>query len=353
METTARIKSMEEVGEDAWERFIGRHPLSAVYHHAAWHRVVEKTYGYKSKYCVIGNGEIEAALPFVPVRGLSMKTRLVSYPFSDACDPLVSGKEDMAAIIGTVEDFRAAQGITSAELRTYRLAEAVPGATPGGPAKYCNFVLDLGGNAKDLFRSFHKDCVQRAIRKAQNSSVEVVEGATLDDMKEFYRLHTATRKRLGVPVQPFRFFKNLWEILYPLKIASLLLARADGVNIAGVVQLKFKESVYYKFAASDRGSIAKKPNHLIIWKMVEDAIREGYRYLDFGRTYVGDSGLMQWKARWGAARKDLTYVYPAGCGENSFHREDSRTNGVLSNILRNMPCFVVRASGEVFYRFLA
>ena len=105
--------------------------------------------------------------------------------------------------------------------------------------------------------------------------MEVVEGKTAADMGEFYRLHTATRKRLGVPVQPFRFFRNLWEILQPPGIASLLLARDGGKTIAGIVQLKFKDTVYYKFAASDRRSLAKNPNHLIIWRMIEDAQRDG------------------------------------------------------------------------------
>jgi len=344
---------MEQIGAAKWRRFIEDHPLASVYHHDGWHTVIEKTYGYKADYCVVyGEGRIEAALPFVRVSGL-LKSRLVAYPYSDACDPLVTDSRSLGAVMQKLEELRAAQRIPSAELRTYRLMDYLLDSPFSGDATYCNYVLDLSPDAGKLFRSFHKDCVQRAIKKAQRSSVEVTEGTAAADLKAFYRLHTDTRRRLGAPVQPFRFFKNLWEILHPAGVVSLLLARENGQSIAGVVQLKFKDTVYYKFAASDRRRLANKPNHLIIWRMIEDAQREGYRYLDFGRTFSGDGGLMQWKARWGAARHDFRYVYPADAGGNKLNREGNRVNMVLSGILKRLPAFMIRASGELFYRYLA
>jgi lipid II:glycine glycyltransferase (peptidoglycan interpeptide bridge formation enzyme) len=136
-------------------------------------------------------------------------------------------------------------------------------------------------------------------------------------------------------------------------MVSVLLARERGHAIAGIVQLRFRDRVYYKFAASERESLAKNPNHLLIWRMIQDAARGGYRFLDFGRTYVGDAGLMQWKSRWGARREDFAYVYPMRPGAGRLSREGTRANAVLGGILRRMPCFMVRASGELLYRYLA
>jgi lipid II:glycine glycyltransferase (peptidoglycan interpeptide bridge formation enzyme) len=351
---TASIKSLEQIGAEAWDRFIERHPLAGVYHHAGWHETIERTYGYKGSYCIIeGANDIEAALPFVLVNNPPLKKRLVSYPYSDACDPLVKSGEELRAITEKMEEYRTARGARSTEIRTYRLFEKVPHGIPAGAPRYHNYVLDLRKDTKALFRSFHRDCVQRAIKKAKASSVEVVEAQTFDDMKDFYRLHISTRKRLGVPVQPFRFFRNLWETLHPLKMVSLLVAREQGRAIAGVVQLKFKDSVYYKFAAADRQFLAKRPNHLIIWSMIQNAVEEGFSYLDFGRTYVGDEGLMQWKMRWGTEQKDFNYLYPSDSGGNRFNQQGAAANAILNGVLQKMPCFVVRLSGELFYRYLA
>lgn len=348
------IKDIEQIGAGAWDRFIEQHPLGNIYHHSQWHRVIESTYGYRGSYCIIGSGsEIDGGLPFVLVNNPPLRKRLVSYPYSDVCDPLVKQREDLEAILGKIEEHLKVMAVRSAEIRTGRLAEQFSDMGSMADSSYCNFVLTLDQDKEKLFHSFHKNCVQCGIRKAQNYRLEVVEGKDVNDMKQFYRLHVGTRKRHGVPPQPFRFFRNLWDILYPRNMVSLLLARTGGMPIAGVVLLKFKDCVYYKFAAGERRSLFKRPNHLLIWKIIEGAVQEGYRYLDFGRTFAGDRGLMQWKARWGAIPKSFQYLYLLDPGGSHFNHQGSRANMILSSLLKKMPSFVVRMSGELFYRYLA
>lgn len=350
----AGIESLEQIGTDRWNRFVEGHPLGSVYHHAGWHEAIERTYGHKGSYCVLGGSSgIAAALPFVMVRNPPLKRRVVSYPYSDACDPLVGNEEELRAITLEMEEYRKARGAKSIEIRTHRLFEKVPEAMKEEAPRYFNFVLDLRKDEERLLRSFHRDCVQRAIKKAKASSIQVVEGESFDDMKDFYGLHVSTRKRLGVPVQPFLFFKNLWEILRPLKMISVFVAKEHGAAIAGVVQLRFRDTVYYKFAAADSRYLGRKPNHLIIWRMIQRAREEGLGCLDFGRTYVGDAGLMQWKSRWGTEQKSLVYIHPADDGKSRFNQEGNRTNMILNGIIRKMPCFAVRLSGQLFYRYLA
>ncbi len=346
------IRDIEQIGEDVWNDFVERHPLGTVYHHSAWHRVIEDTYGYRGSYCTIEeDGRLAAGLPFVLIHNLPLRRRLVSYPYSDTCDPLVHGPEELEAIMRVVRGYAASRRIGSAEIRTGRLSGSLYRAQ--GDSRYCNFVLALDAGKEKLFRSFHKNCVQRGIRKAESSRLEVVEGKDVADMKRFYDLHVGTRKRHGVPPQPFRFFRNLWVIFHPRKMISLLFARTNGVDAAAVISLRFKDSVYYKFAAGEKLFFHKRPNHLLIWRLIEKAVSDGYRYLDFGRTFTGDRGLMQWKRRWGAVPARFEYVYPFDNTGGRFNQQGSRINRILSGILRNMPCFIVRMSGELFYRYLA
>ncbi len=58
------------------------------------------------------------------------------------------------------------------------------------------------------------------------------------DLKKFYFIHAATRKRQGFPIQPYRFFKNMWKILYPQGYFTLLLAELNQTKIAGIVLFK-------------------------------------------------------------------------------------------------------------------
>ncbi len=350
----AGVKDIRQVGAEAWDRFVERHALGNVYHCSKWHEVIEKTYGYRASYCTLERGgEIVAALPFVLVHNLLTRNRLVSYPFSDACDPLVQDNAELEALIGAVEEYRNRRHVRSAEIRTYRLPGKVPGFVLDGSPKYCDFVLTLNGDCQQIFRSFHRNCIQRGIRKAQYYRVEIVEGKTFDDMRTFYDLHIRTRKRHGVPPQPLRFFRNLWDTFSSPGMLSVLLARINGVAVAGVVTLKFKDTVYYKFAAAEKRYLVKRPNHLLLWRIIENAIGEGYRYLDLGRTFVEDAGLMRWKARWGALPRSLEYLNPVDCIESRFTQQGNQTNTWLSGMLKRMPCCAVRMSGELFYRYLA
>ncbi len=348
------VKHIGQVGAEAWDGFVEQHALGNLYHWSKWHEVIEKTYGYKGSYCTVEDGNhIVAALPFVLVHNLLSRRRLVSYPFSDTCDPLVDDGEQMEVLIGAIEQYREDRGVRSAEIRTYRLSRKVPGFALDGLPRYCNFVLRMDDTPQNIFRSFHKNCIQRGIRKARYYRIEIVEGKTFDDMRVFYDLHIGTRKRHGTPPQPLRFFRNLWSTLYPSGRLSVLLAWAKGIPLAGAVTLKFKDTVYYKFAAAEKRYMIKRPNHLLLWKIIEDAVAEGYRYLDLGRTFIEDAGLMRWKARWGAFPKRLEYLNPIDCVESRLTQQGNRTNMLLSEIVKRMPCSAVRLSGELFYRYLA
>lgn len=350
----AGVKHIGQVGAEVWDGFVDQHALGNLYHSSKWHEVIEKTYGYTGSYCTVEEGNhIVAALPFVLVRNLLSRRRLVSYPFSDTCDPLVEDGEQLEALIGAIEQYREDRHVRSAEIRTYRLSRKLPGFALDGPPRYCNFVLRLDDNPQNIFRSFHKNCIQRGIRKAGYYHIEITEGKTFDDMRTFYDLHIHTRKRHGTPPQPLRFFRNLWNTFYPSKELAVLLAWARGIPLAGVITLRFKDTVYYKFAAAEKRYMVKRPNHLLLWRIIEDAMAEGYRYLDLGRTFVKDTGLMRWKARWGALPRRLDYVNPVDCIESRFTQQGTRTNTLLGNIVKNMPCCAVRLTGELFYRYLA
>ena len=62
---------------------------------------------------------------------------------------------------------------------------------------------------------------------------------------------------------------------------------------------------------------------------------------------------MQWKARWGAQRRDLPVRLPAEAAGIRLNQEGNWANSILSDILKRMPAFMVRASGELFYQYLA
>jgi hypothetical protein len=123
----------------------------------------------------------------------------------------------------------------------------------------------------------------------------------------FYGLHVRNRRRLGVPVQPRRFFRMLWENLIETGLGLLLIAEAAGRPVAAAVVLAWNGTMIGKFIASDEQAWSLRPNNLPVWRAVQVASERGCRWFDFGRTDAANSGLRAYKQSWGAVEEPLVY----------------------------------------------
>lgn len=343
---------MEEIGRENWLSFISSR-RSTIYHHPAWHRVIELTYGIKPIYVVMsdGAGGLRAAVPGAVVRGMSGAKRFVSFPFSDVCGPVANGPEETDRIAQAISSGNGLgkKDWSQTELRTE------DGVEPDGYSAYQGYtghVLRIGRPIDDIFASFHRDCVQRRIRKAFRSGLEVYEGASVEDMRDFYGLHLMTRKRLGAPVQPFSFFRNLWNTLNPEGLISVLIVKTGKKAVAGTVLLKFRQRVTYKFGASDEDYMNLGGNQLVIWTGIKKACDEGFIEFDFGRSFAGNCGLNDYKARWGAEEVRLNYLY-SPCRNPGVKDEGGRCATFANAVFRSLPRFSNRLIGRLFYKYLA
>lgn len=336
---------IDGAGHDRWLSFIGSHPLASVFHHPAWHEVIEKTYGIRARYLLkTENGMIISALPYARVKNIFGRPRLVSFPFSDSCDPLTR------------------EGSTVAELLKGSLAEDAPNIEiradssdiDGFPAacSYVNSVLRLEGGQDRVYAALHNDCVRRMIKKAERKCVRVVEG--LDDhmMREYYTLHALTRKRQGSPVQPLSFFKNIVDVFKESGLARVYLAGQARGFTAGIIILRFKDTAFYKFGASLSEYSSTGHNQLLMWTAIKDSIDSGLKYFDFGRTFQGDAGLLEYKSRWGAVKRQMRYAYYP----EPFKRlndEDSLAKKLAKDIFRWIPAGSNMCLGRFIYKYLA
>lgn len=349
---TFSARSLDAIGEENWLSFISAR-RSTIYHHPRWHRAIEMTYGIKPLYVVMtdGTGVIKAAVPGAVVRAVTGAKRFVSFPFSDVCGPVADGPHEFGLIAGALSTGNGLpeKSWTQSELRT-----------ENGPATeryseyqgYRGHILKLGRPIDDVFESFHKDCVQRRISKAFRAGLEVYEGSSITDMRDFYGLHLMTRKKIGAPVQPFSFFRNLWELLKPEGHVSVLIVKKGKTPVSGVVMLKYAKRATYKFGASDENFLNLGGNQLALWTAIKKASVEGYLEFDFGRSFSGNRGLNDFKSRWGADEVKLSYLYSP---EKNIGLKDEggRFGRIASAVFSSIPPISNRLIGRLFYKYLA
>jgi lipid II:glycine glycyltransferase (peptidoglycan interpeptide bridge formation enzyme) len=166
-------------------------------------------------------------------------------------------------------------------------------------------------------------------------------------LRDFYHLHTLTRRRQGIPVQPWGFFTSLKRNIIDQGLGFLLLAYSGDSCIAATLYLHWGKTLTYKFGASNSIGQKLRANHFLFWTAIRWGCENGFEILDFGRSANSNQGLKDFKARWGADEVPLSYSFlPSGPQNDS-----SQKYMAIANVLiRNSPVWVSRILGKVLYK---
>ncbi|NLF50757.1 MAG: peptidoglycan bridge formation glycyltransferase FemA/FemB family protein [Leptolinea sp.] len=327
-----------------WLDFIQSHPNAMIFHHPNWMKNLEDTYQYKTFVAVLedtGN-KITAGVPMAEVNSRLTGNRWVSLPFSDYCIPLSYRAEDIEILTDGLINIKHEAGIPRIELRwEYPPRPEITTSSQN--------VFHIGSfhrkTEEELLAQFNKK-VRYSIRTTIERGVRVEEGTSEDSLREFYRLHSFTRRRHGVPVQPWKYFTNLGKNVLEKGFGGVLLAYLGKDCIAGLVYLKYGQTVTIKYSASGDVDLTNlHPNYLLNWETIRRGNAAGYQRYDFGRSDINNSGLRNFKNQWKYEEKPLTYSY-LGCEP----REESRFMDLAAIVLRRSPMWVSQIIGELLYR---
>jgi CelD/BcsL family acetyltransferase involved in cellulose biosynthesis len=157
----------------------------------------------------------------------------------------------------------------------------------------------------------------------------------------------------AVPPRAFRFFRALWHRLRPPGVLRLLLAEQGARLIAGSIFLSLASTVHYAFNGSRREDFALRPNDAILWQAIHDAADEGRGRFDLGEVVGDQSGLAEFKSKWGAEEVPLwRYYHPAPRPDGATGPAAGRLIGLAEATWRRLPLPVTAVVGDYLYRRL-
>ena len=195
-----------------------------------------------------------------------------------------------------------------------------------------------------------KKSARWATTKSKSIGVQVSSTNNVEDLKEFYEINALTKRDLGVPCHPWKFFKNMFELLD--KYVTLYVAKYDNEIIAGGIIESFKDSVLYGYGAAHPDYLKFHPYNAFIWKSIEDACVNGYAYFDFGRTSYDNKGLIDFKKRWGTTEKKLYYSYYPTNPEKLTENRESLKYKYGTKVIHKMPILAYKKfSDSIFQHF--
>ncbi len=352
----SRIVLIEPENDTRWDQFIEQHPNGRIYHSSGWKKVLEKCFGHMKGFypaLIDETGLIRAALPVFAVRSRIMGNRLVSIPFATTCDPLVETAEQLEALLQKVFDLASAIDIKKLQIKTLNCGLLCSDDRFWKHDFYKHHFILLDKEPEKLARSFHRTNVRQRIKRALNSNILVKQAEDESEMADFFRLHAITRKKVGLPPQPYSLFKCLWDTFSPSGRIVLLLARKNNETLAGLILFRFRDRVSAEFLAWDDQFVNLSPNHKLFWDAIQDSYNEGYKVFDFGRTAVSSKSLMTFKSRWGTTVVDLPqYFYPRKAYEGYLDRENTLAFWLINKAVTNLPENVCKVIGSFLYQHL-
>jgi CelD/BcsL family acetyltransferase involved in cellulose biosynthesis len=329
--------------DKGWHQFVHGRADATPFHDPAWASLLAECYrlqGFVLAQTDL-NGSITAGIPLLaPPRLLQRERRLVSLPYTDALQPLVSDR-DARLFAGAVDVVRRELGVARIELRG-----GLDGAQPA-PVTAFTHDLELAADPEVLARRFSQNR-RRRIRIAERSSLQVRRAEAERDLTQsFFGLHLQTRRRLGVPSQPKRFFRLLWRRIIEPGRGVVLIVEQSREPVASAVFLMGNGTMVYKYGASDPSRLEDGPNDLVMWAALREACERGFHRFDFGRSDASGTGLRRFKSSWGAEEAPLVYATIGG----RVRSDGSSAGELLGRVLRRSPTWLTRAIGEAGYRY--
>lgn len=169
--------------------------------------------------------------------------------------------------------------------------------------QWTNIIGDYAELEDLMFRFDSK--TRNIIRKAVKSQVEVtIENDKFDFLKE---THFANMEAIGGLAKSNSFFDNVQRLFEAGIDYNIYVARIGDELIAATLIFYFGKVVEYYTPVIVKEYRSYQPLSYIIAKAMFDANKLGYHWWNWGGTWKSQSGVYEFKSKWGTVDKEYKY----------------------------------------------
>ncbi len=345
--TGSIVTEVQECADRAsWNSWLNERQGNSLFHRIEWDDVFAVYRLPVVRLCVLQNGRIVGGLPLVWQKSRLFGNQLVSLPWFDAAGILAEDKDAARALIDAARSWAESRQIDTLQIRqadefddalfSRKLHDNVAMRTDKLLLR-----LPLPDDPSELWGGFNPK-VRNQIRKGEKSGLTVECGGR-ELLDGFYKVYARNMRDLGSPPHHRRFFESIvsafpdesrvWIVRFQRQVVGAALTLANGNQLE------------VPWASSWRRYNDRCVNHLMYWKIIEDACHSGFRAFHFGRSSL-DSGTYQFKKQWGAEAVPLYWYYfsrgtqpseKVTSPQNSFH--------LATRVWSRLPVWLASAMG--------
>ena len=328
--------------DQSWRTFAAVHATSPV-QNPTWLDALTGAYGLKARIMALtdSQGAILAALPMIRSK-LPVRQRWTSLPFTDTFEPVAVDRAHLdELLVAATED-----GGTGPIL--VRMHAPPPGwfSRQVGTVQ----VIDLSNGAEGVLRranSHHRREANRAQRAEGGLTARPITSRS-EFLGACLTLTARSRRRLGAPTQPSRYWSQLWE-LHEQDEAVTIGVYLSGELVASGVFILGSSHAVYKHGASDLAARRLRTNYLMLVSAFDHIAARGVQSMDFGITDLHNTSLRTFKARWGGEEQTAHF----SATDTRLLPDTLEPGRLLTLTIKHMPVFVGRAIGSLAYPFVA
>jgi hypothetical protein len=293
----------EDLGSDNagdWEEFNRRSPDGSIYHTLRWKEVIERSFGYRSRYFLVYDGKVPVAIcPFfeVPLKG---KRSLIPPPATDIKHVVVGRPtadrsitdEITAKLTDTAKEHGCSYIIVASPAP--ELIESTRFVYNERPLKQYPlrvngyFLLDLGKNDPDyiwntLF-SGKKHNQRKYIRRFEQSGFSITDSRDKKDFDRFYKYYTENLNHIGATPFDRSHFDVLFDRFSKDEIRMTFLEKEDLFAGGAMALLDAERGVMHiRYLALNRDLPGTyHPPYALFWEAIRYAHSQGLRAVCFG-----------------------------------------------------------------------
>lgn len=148
---------------------------------------------------------------------------------------------------------------------------------------------------------------RNAARKARKQGFELI--ITDDDWawQFLYQTHVENMVGIGGRAKPWDHFVAMRNTI-PAEWRQIMIAMRDGIAVAAMLLFRFNHTVEYITPVIKHEFRSLQPLSFLIWQGMLDAVKSGYRWWNWGGTWITQKSLHHFKAGWGAKDRPYTYL---------------------------------------------
>lgn len=319
-----RVSVLDGNSEASYEHFVKSSQAGMFHYSMKFRHFLEKVLGSsKARYLTVeSRGEIVAALPAVFTE-TQHGVVLNSLPFFgshggvlvDPSHPEAESARDMLrqGWLDLVKETEA----RSATVISNPLAEDAPWYDAGWEHDFRdsrigqltplpNASVDDPTAADALLSQLHSK-TRNCVRKGIKSDVSMTRDGSEVGFRALWEMHTHEMTAMGGTPKPWRVFESIRNVFSESEDYQLYHAWREGRRIAALLVFFYNGTAEYFTPASLADERVYQPMSFLIYESMREAVSRGCRWWNWGGTWFQQTGVYQFKSRWGTLDRHYHY----------------------------------------------